>query len=552
MAAENEAQGILHRLRVNWEQMSNGKRIAAGTLVLFTILASVYLFNMSTSEEYATVLAGLDPKDASTISQKLDEKSIPYELAAGGTAITVPTTRQHEVRLMLAGEGLPTGGTVGFELFDEPKFGMTDFEQRMNYRRALQGELRRTIVSLKEVNDAHIHLVLPKKGTFREDDQAATASVVLTLAGGTALPRRRTQGIVNLVAAAVEGLTPDNVTVIDQNGKQLSAPSDPMLASTMPALDYKRSVERGVEDRVLQLVEPVVGLGKARVNTTANIDFAKVEQVDELYDPEKTAVRSQHKREEADAEGGQAAAGVPGVRGNQPGAAAGQNGAAGGGGASVKEETTNYEVNTTRRTTHQPVGEIKSLHVALLVDGTYQPNADGQPEYAPRSEEELRKLEALVKTAIGFDADRGDKVTVSNMAFVPPDGADAAGAATGFALSPDLWRLIRYGLILALAALILMFVVRPLLKVVTAPNEKLTVTAGEERALPPGAEGASASVVGSENKTESLNPAESRMLAHEFATNEPRKTAQILRTWLLEDGEKPSGLPSATGASAAM
>jgi flagellar M-ring protein FliF len=531
----------LAKLIAFWNGMSTGRRIAAGTLLLFVGLSVGTLSYFSSTDEYATVFAGLKAEDASAMVAKLDEMKIPHQLDAGGTAIKVPAQDVHKVRLQLASEGLPSSGGVGFELFDEPKFGMTDFEQKMNYRRALQGELQRTIVSLTEVEEARIHLVLPKHGTFREDDQAASASVVLGIRGGAKLPADTVRGIVNLIASSVEGLEPDAVTVLDQAGQVLSGPSDPTLAGTLSSLDYKGRVEQGIESRILHLVEPAFGYGKVRAQVTTELDFRTVSQVDELYDPDKTAIRSRHTKKEQGPGGSERAEGVPGVRGNLPGAAPGTNEAAGGGGTVMSEETANFEVNLTKRTVTEPVGEIQKIHVAVLVDGDYK--LEGETlQYTPRSDEEITQLESLVKTAVGFDASRGDQVMVSNMQFVKLGEDDMTESS--FMVPAAAWPLIRYGVVVFLAALLLVFVLRPLLRTVTrteAPSPSLTYqldAAGDpirNGALP----------------AEVNNRAELRRLAASFASSEPRKTAQILRTWILEDGlEQPvqAGRTSSAGS----
>lgn len=509
--------------------MSMGRRIAAGTLVLFIALSVSYLSYVSSTDEYATVFAGLKAEDAAELAAKLEEMKVPYELDAGGTAIKVPAQDLHRIRLQLASAGLPSGGSVGFELFDEPKFGMTDFEQKMNYRRALQGELQRTIVSLDEIDEVRVHLVLPKHGTFREDDQSASASVVVGIHGGAKLSAEKVRGVVNLVASSVEGLEPDAVTVLDLSGRTLSGSTDPTLSGSLSTLDYKGRVERGLESQILRLVEPAFGYGKVRAQVTTELDFRSVSQIDELYDPEKTAIRSRHTKTEQVADGGGRAEGIPGVRGNLPGTAPGKTESTGGKGMTKSEETANYEVNSTKRTTTEPVGEIKKVHVALLVDGDYK--MDGETlKYTPRSDEDIAKLESLVKTAVGFDASRGDQVVVSNMQFVKL-GDDEMGDSP-FVVPPAVWPLIRYAVVVVLALLLLLLVVRPLVRAVLkmeSPSPQM-VYGLDESGEP---------VIQKALDDQGSERADLRRLAASFAASEPRKTAQILRTWILEDGLEP-------------
>ena len=523
-ATTPQTNDLLQKVRQYWSSLSMGRKIMFGTLILFLGLVSAYLVHLGNTEDYATLFAGLKVEDAAEITQKLDEKKIPYQIDGGGTALKVPVAELHGARMMLASEGMPRGGAVGFELFDEPKFGMTAFEQQMNYRRALQGELRRTIRSLDEVENVSLHLVLPKKGTFREDDQEASASVVLQVRQGRTLGRDQVNGIVNLVAASVEGLTPEQVTVVDQQGEMLSAPRDSVMSGTLPALELRQQVERDLEKRVFALLEPAVGMGKARIHVSAEMDFRKVEQRDEIFDPKTAVVRSENVREERSEDGNEAVGGVPGAQANAPGA-----GAPGGGGEAAgvisTQKTANYEINRTTRVVEEPIGTVKKLNIAVLIDGNYTGEGE-ERTYVPRSEEELIQLEAIVKTAVGFDEARGDQVVVRNMPFVETEQAFPVGDSTVL-MSPDAWRLIRYGVIVLLALLILLFLVRPIVKAVTQqpvpepPDVKIEVAEERPETI----------------ETEAIKPElpNNRLIAIEYAVNDPRKTAQILRAWLLED-----------------
>lgn len=526
--ADSRAQQLLLGARNYWNGLSMGRRFAVGTLGIFFVLALAYIGYMGGTDEYVTAFVDQKPEDAAKITAVLEAQKIPYELAGGGSVIKVPAAKQHEARLSVAGEGMPGGG-VGYELFDEPKFGMSMLEQDMNRRRALQGELRRTITSLTEVSDARVHVVLPKKATFKEDDEDATASVVLTLANGGTLHKDKVRGIVNLVAASVEGLEPDRVTVVDTGGNVLAGPTDPTMAATLPAQEFRQSLEKGLERRVVALLEPALGPNNARVQVSAEVDFRKVEQVDELYDPTKSVVRSEHTLEKRRADEKGDAAGVAGVQANVGGIAPDE------GGAKTtnllhSEKTVNHEVPVTRRKTEEGVGKTKRLAVAVLVNGTYN-ETEGKEgkverEYVERSEEELAKLESIVKAAVGFDEARGDTVVVRNMPFVEGPALDAIDA--GFALSPDAWRGVRYAFALVMALLLMLFLVRPMVKAVTAAApeaEKVeTVVAEEADELP---------AIPMDDQIPAVNP---RVVALEFATQEPRKTAKILRAWLLEDG----------------
>ena len=531
-SSQNTDTVALGGARSFFSGLSTQRRILIGTLVCLFFIAISYVGYLGNTEDYAVLFAGLKVEDAAEITKKLDEQKVPYVLEGGGTIIKVPIEQQDPTRLMLASEGMPRGGTVGFELFDNPRFGMTAFEQRMNYRRALQGELRRTIRSLDEVDDVNIHIVLPKKGTFREDDQDATASIVLNLGSGRTLKHDRVNGVVNLVATAVEGLDPEHVTVLDQQGRLLSSPSDPVMAGTMPSIDLRRRVESDLEKRINTLLEPAVGINKARVHVTVAMDFRKVEQRDERFDPKSAVIRSENSKEERGKEVRDVARGVPGARANAPGAANPGNNAETDN-LLTSEKTLNYEINRTTRVVEEPVGKITTLNVAVLVDGNYS-GVGEERAYIPRTEEELKQIDAIVKTAVGFDAERGDQVVVRNMPFVQSEAMFPVDDS-GFVMGPDLWRFVRYGVIILLALMILLFLVRPLVK---------ALAAGSLFDVDQDLNAANEEIVASSDPNKSLEAAEeeqlvnapsNRLLAIEYAATDPRKTAQVLRAWLLED-----------------
>ncbi len=550
MASPGTTQNPLAGVTTFWQGMSMGRRLALGTLVLFFGFAVAYVSYLGSEPDFAMAFSGLDEKDASRITQMLDEKSIPYELGAGGTAIKVPVEHQHKVRLMAAGEGL-TGSGVGFELFDQPRFGMTPFEMKMNYRRALEGELRRTISSLEEVSDARIHVVLPKKATFREDDQEASASVVLTIARGRSLNSGQVSGVVNLVSSSIEGLEPERVTILDQSGKTISAASDPMFGGSGPMMDFRRKMERDYEGRLLKLLESSLGSGNVQVNVKADVGFRKVERVDERHDQGAVIEEQTHKSMRTNVN--EVAQGVPGARANAPGG--------GGGNAQGDEEglktdaaTRKFRPSTTIEKVNEAGEEIKRLNVAVMVNGTYEGEGE-EKAYKARSEEEMAQIEALVKGSIGFDAKRGDMVVVTNMAFMPVDVGPVV--EPGFAMPPDAWPAVRYGVTLLLALMLLIFVVRPLVKAVATVDQKGAEAIAEreeseviEATLDEQVPQVHAEAIDGDFEVGRRPTA--RRAAMEYATEQPRKTAQILRVWLLEDGGDGVTLPESASDEAAF
>lgn len=519
-----------------WGKLSTGQRIALGTLSLFFVFAAAYIGYTATAEDYVPAFTGLKPEVAAKITGHFDEKKIPYQLEAGGTTILVRANDQHMARLAVAGDD-SLGGGVGYELFDKPHFGMTSFEKQMNYRRALQGELRRTIISMNEVEDARVHIVLPKKATFREDDQEATASVALNLKGK--LDKPRIQGIVNLVASSVEGLKPGNVTVVDQKSNVLSASSDPSVSGAVPALEYRNTVESKLQKQILAILDPAVGTGNSKVRVSADMDFRKIEQVEEIYDKENSVVISEHSESSTSADPNAPAQGVAGAQANQgAGAAAGNNQ----NNQNMRQVTTkNIQTPVKRIKVEEPVGRISRLNIAVAINGTYEGEGDAQT-YVPRTPEELTKFEDLIKAAVGYDESRGDSVVVRDLPFVNNILADAAPIEDSM-LTPDVWKGIRYGGALLMAVMLLVFLVRPLVKVISSVDSKEESTNAIDNELvvptPVSIEG----IEGIEQieGLHGLDKASPRLLAVEFAGEHPRKTAQILRTWLLEDGNQGDG-----------
>jgi len=382
---------------------------------LAAAIAGVVLFvSWIQQADYQVLYSGLAESDAGGIVQKLKELKVPYKLEAG--SIMVPADRVYDLRLQLASQGLPHGGGVGFELFDKTDFGATDFVQKLNYRRALQGELSRTVMSLSEVEQARVHLAIPEKSLFVQEGNNPSASVLIKLRPGRTLSQGQIQGIVHLVSSSIEGLNPKDVTVVDSRGEMLTRPSASDLAGLSSSqLEYQRNYEKEMESRVLGILEPVVGRNKVRAKATAALDFTKVEKTEEKFDPDGQVIRSEQKSTEKSTSGG--TGGVPGVTSNLPGRNAAQAGSSQAG-SQKQHETTNYEISKVTSHTVNASGELKKLSVAVIVDGVYaEQEGSKEKKYAPRSEEDLKKYEDLVRKAVGFTSNRGDEVKVVNMQF---------------------------------------------------------------------------------------------------------------------------------------
>lgn len=429
--------------------------IAAG---LAAVGAAIF---MNLGQPKALLYSNLDLKEAGSITAALDQAGVKYEVKGDGSTILVPRDEVASTRLMLSGKGLPTAGSVGYEIFDEASaLGQTDFVQQLNRQRALEGELARTIRSLDGITSARVHLVLPKRQLFEEEAEQPSASVNIGVGGREPGPDQ-VRAIQNLVAGAVPNMRPDRVTVVDQHAKTLSGGDVGMAAE---ADGRKSEVEQRIAKQVKQLVEGVVGAGKARVNITADLELARVTVQQETFDPDGQVIRSestseQNSRDSDNAGGGQAsvAANIPNA-GSDPNASSSTSGST--------DSTTNYEISKTVRTEVQEPGTVKRLSVAVAVDGVTAIGKDGKPgAYTARSAQEMQQIEQLVRSAVGYNADRGDQISVVNVRFpaaADGGGVEAASPLMGFDKN-DIMRAVELGVLAIVGILMIFFVARPLL-----------------------------------------------------------------------------------------
>jgi len=515
---------------------------------VFALMAVVLALSMWSSQgDYKVLYANLSDKDGGAVIAQLSQMNVPYRIAEGGAAILVPSAQVHDVRLKLASAGLPKGSVVGFELTDTARFGLTQFGERLNFQRGLEGELTRSITALAAVQGARVHLALPNQNGFFREQQKPSASVLLTLHPGRTLDRAQVAGIVHLVASSVAELNPKAVSVLDQTGTLLSGPSDAVSTSGLDAqqLQYVSQVEQGYAKRILDLLEPVVGRDNLRASVAAEIDFSQTESTSELFKPNQgdaaeKAVRSQQSTE-VSSSAATPATGVPGATSNQPpqaatapitGAAAplqtaqtgGANGATG-----RRDNTTNYEVDKTVRVTRNATGNVKRLNAAVVVNNRSVTDAKGKTTTQPLGAEELEKLTALVRESVGFNQERGDSVKVINAPFrreVLPE------------VELPLWKqpeLIDWartlavpGALAAVALLVVFGLVRPALnaaRVVNAPGQTLDAVVGDEESLPLLA-GGGLPVLEAPRSSAQLDQA--RLLAQ----HNPAAVAGIVRDWV--------------------
>ena len=485
---------ILLQIRKLFGNLSIAKKITLVSLIAGTFLGFFFLMTWSGQHDYQYLYSNLDPQNAGSILSYLKEKKVPYQISGNGTAILIPSGRISETRMALAAEGLPEGSGVGFEVFDNTKLGMTEFVQNVNYQRALQGELARSISKISEVETARVHLVIPKKSLFIENEEPATASVVLKMRRGSYIDDSQIQGIVHLVSSSVPRLRPEQVTVVDSSGKLLAGhDADNSVAKLSSSqLEYQEKLERNLEHRVKTMLEKALGHDNAVVRLSCDLDFRRQEMTEEMYFPDNRVVRSEQRYRETSSEDNANAAGVPGVRSNiakrpEASAQSGRNE------FSKQDRTVNYEIG--KRTSHvvEPTATLKRVSAAVVVDGTYQrlDQQNGQVEwqYVERTPDEMQKLQNIVKGAINFNAERGDMVEVVNIPFEteklagPVEAIQEAGWLDKLEQHADHIKYFLFGLFLLFS---FMFVVRPLTKWLTASTineidmlQQLPKTVGE-------------------------------------------------------------------------
>jgi len=530
--------------------------VGVGAGVVAVLVALVMFMGKEPTE---LLYSNLDLKEASAVTQALDQAGVKYETKGDGSTIMVPRDKVASARLLVAGKGLVTSGSIGYEIFDSSNaLGQTDFVQQLNRQRALQGELERTIKGWQGVNSVRVHLVLPKRQIFEEDAEQPTAAVTIST-GGREASTDMVRAVQNLVAGSVAGMKPEKVSVIDQHGKTLSAASDESLAGQM-AQDRKSEVEARIAKTVKDMVEGVLGQGKARVNVTAELDLNRITVQEEKFDPDGQVVRSESTNEANNQESKGDDSGNVSATQNIPGGT--PNGFQPLGSRSGSNETvTNYEISKSVRTEVTEPGTIKKLAVAVAIDGVTGPvGKDGKPgAYTPRTEEERAQLEDLVKTAIGFDAARGDQVKVTNIRFPQPEdqGLEKAGLLSGFDKN-DIMRAAELGVLAIVAIMILLFAVRPFLKSMMsqgANSPQMVISQQPVTRLVTLSDGTTQQVVGDQSgepialagpstadidqridiaKIEGQVKASSIKRVSEFVDKHPDESVAILRTWLHE------------------
>lgn len=379
-------------------RLSTGQKTAMVGVMVVSVALIVGLVALVNRPTYGTLFSNLNEGDAAKIVEKLKAKEIQYQLDDGGKTVLVPKNQIYDLRLSMASEGLPQSSLIGYEIFDRTNLGVSDFVQKINYRRALEGELARTILQLSEVEGARVHIVVPERTLFKEDQKSATASVVLKLKSGNPLKEGTVQGISHLVSSSVEGLDAANVTILDARGNLLSennTKANTFASMTSAQYELQQKVETYLAMKAQHMLESVVGPGNAIVQVNAELDFRQAERTMESYDPEKTVVRSEQVTDEKGMVGDSA----------HP--------------SSRSTAMTNYEINKTIEHVVDNLGNIKRLSVAAVINGknSEEAGADKKPNYTPRATEEMTQLGDIVKKAVGYNPERKDEISVVNLPF---------------------------------------------------------------------------------------------------------------------------------------
>ena len=539
--AEQKSRALNQLNQLNLQQIVG---LMVGIAALFALIAGAWMWGKT--PDYRVLYSNLSDRDGGAIIESLQQMNILYKFADGGGALLVPSDQVHEARLKLASQGLPKGGNVGFELMENQRFGITQFAEQVNYQRALEGELARSVQSIGAVAAARVHLAIPKPSVFVKEQQKSSASVVLSLQGGRLLDSAQVSAIIHLISSSVSGMSAKNVTVVDQNGTLLSASHEGTGSDGLDAnqLKYVHQIEQSYIKRIEALLTPMLGANNIRAQVSADIDFSRIEQTSEIYKPNQSAaesvVRSQQ-TSEAMSGSGLNAGGIPGALTNQPPVPATAPIVAGAGAAGTnaadnanlsnlqKESTVNYEVDRTIRHTVLPVGSIKRLSVAVVVNGSRKvTDAKGKTSTKSLTDEEKEQINNLVRDVMGFDQNRGDSLNVQVAAFTENieivEELPLWKQADMIELAKDL---LKYGLIAAFVVFVVFRVIKPAFSTLLNMQNN---TGGfqattESEAVP------EASYTPS---TPSYD--QSLQAARQIAKQEPKIVASVIKEWVSDNG----------------
>jgi len=534
---------------VDFVKALGATRLAAMAAVTAALIGFFTLVILRvTSPQMTPLFTDLSVEDSAAIVKDLDRQAIPYEIRNEGSIVMVPKDRVTRLRMKLAEGGLPKGGGVGYEIFDKSDtLGTTSFVQNINHLRALEGELARTIRALDRVQAARVHLVMPERPLFSRDKVEPSASIVLKVRG--ALEAQQVRAIRHLIASAVNGLKPQRVSIVDEAGHLLADGAvDTEPGGGANADERKVAYERRLREQIESIVSKAVGSDRVRVQLTADFDFNRITQTSDRFDPEGRVVRSTQTREESSGAAenqGQVTVGneLPGAQGAQQNATAREQ-------SKKSEEIVNYDISRTTETKVIEGGRVNRVSVAVLVDGTYSKNDKGEPVYQERPKEEIDRIAALVRSAIGYDQKRGDQVEIVNLRFADMPATNAISEPTGILsylqfTKDDIMRSIELGVMLLLGVVVLLLVVRPLVRRIITPDQPMSEA--DQAALP-----ASAPMPAlTEDKPIQAKPSQTTKMIEiaqvqgqvhaqsvqkvgDLADKNPNETVSILRQWLHE------------------
>jgi flagellar M-ring protein FliF len=506
----------------NIKSMSAGKMIAMFLIMALSIAGMLLVYYVVQKADYQVLYSNLSEEDTGMIIQELRSKKIPYKLEPGG-AVLVAGDKVYDLRIQLAGQGLPQGAGVGFEIFDNTSFTTSEYVQKLNFRRALEGELSRTIRTLSAVQQSRVHLVMPDKSVFafQESTPESSAAVFVTLQNGRKLSNREVEGIVHLVSSSVEDLSPDNITVVDNKGELLTKPSDESgMSLSGSQMEHQHNYEQNMMAKIVSILEPVVGKGKVQSKVSAEFDYTRSERTEEVYDPDGAVVRSEQKTTEKTSSG-TPGGGIPGVSSNTPGAES-SLGATSLGQSQKQDEMINYETSKTITHVVESPVTLERLTVAILIDGilpSQKGSIENADQYAVRTEESIKYYEDIVKKTIGFAEDRGDEISVTVMPFEKIEVGEIEEASTDYMAIVVV--ILKYLVPLVIAVLFLLIVLKPLIRTLTAPSPAATAN------IPLPTEAALEAPL----QTREI-PMEKRVI--DWAANNPQQAAGLVKGWLEE------------------
>lgn len=457
---------VLDQLKAFWSRFTTSQRITISILATVFVAAFIALVIWIGQPDYQVLYSNLPPEDAGRVVKLLQADKIQFRLENNGTSILVPSNKVYELRLKVAGEGTVQGQGIGFEIFNDVKVGQTDFVQKINFQRALQGELSRTISEFPNVETARVHLVIPQRSLFIEEKQMPSASVVVKLREGAKMDPKEVQAIVNLISMSVEGMDRTRITISDSSGKILYEPAEDgsLLGMSNTQLEYKVGVQHGLERRIEEMLIPIVGQGKVIAKVNADLDFSQRTIRRELYDPDKTVLRSEQRSEETTQGRAALTSGVPDTNYRGDSVEAGQSTQ----NSARESRTSNFEINREEQNIIGQIGEINRLSVAVIVDGSYVKNANGEMVFTPRSDEEVKRIRALVSSAVGYESSRGDTIEVSSIAFTSSEALP--DLSVGEVMSDYALRFGKPLLNALLLFLFLVMVVRPVVLALIRPK----------------------------------------------------------------------------------